>query len=128
MTTPLHREEGTSIEVHVSTDHNLDGRDGLIRHATSEVTAALSHASHHLTRVDVHLADESSGRSTPGDKRCTLEAFPAGQAPVAVTNHGDTLEAALTGAIHKLQRSLESKSGRLDARSGRDSIRGTVSP
>ena len=128
MTTPLHREEGTSIEVHVSTDHNLDGRDGLIRHATSEVAAGLSHVSHRLTRVDVHLADESSGRNTPADKRCTLEAFPAGQSPVAVTNHAGTLEAALIGAIHKLQRLLESKSGRLDARDGRDSIRGNVSP
>jgi ribosome-associated translation inhibitor RaiA len=127
MTTPLPQEEGRGMEIHVTTDHNLDGRDGLTRHATSEVAAGLSHV-HHLTRVDVHLADESSGRNTPADKRCTLEAFPAGQSSVAVTNHADTLEAALTGAIHKLQRLLESKSGRLDARDGRNSIRGNVSP
>lgn len=66
--------------------------------------------------------------NTPADKRCTIEEFPAGQSPVAVTNHADTLDAALAGAIHKLQRSLESKSGRLDSRGGRDSVRGTVSP
>jgi ribosome-associated translation inhibitor RaiA len=128
MTTPLHREEGNLMEIHVTTDHNVDGRDGLIRHATSEVTAGLSRASDHLTRVDVHLADESSGRHTSADQRCTLEAFPAGQSPVAVTHHADTLEAALTGAIHKLQRLLESKFARLDNRDARDTIRGNVSP
>lgn len=116
------------MEIHVNTDHNVKGRDDLVQYAKSEVGAGLSRVSRHLTRVDVHLADESSGRSTPGDKRCTLEACAVGQQPVAVTNHADTLEAALTGAIHKLQRLLEHKFDRLDDRDGRGSIRGGVSP
>jgi len=112
------------MEIHVNTDHNLDGRDRVVRHAAAEVAAGLSRFGEHITRVEVHLGDESAGRSTAGDKRCMLEARPAGHAPLAVTNHADTLEAALTGAIHKLHRLLESKFDQLETRDGRRSIRG----
>ncbi len=75
-------------------------------------------------RVEVHLGDESAGRSTGADMRCMLEARTGGQTPVCVTHHANTLDGAISGAVHKLHRLLGSRIGRLEDRSGRDSIRG----
>ena len=111
------------MDIQVNTDGNVVADDALIRHVQEEVAAGLSRYSDQLTRLEVHLGDESSGRDTAGDKRCLLEARPSGQAPVTVTDHADTLEDALTGTIHKLQRLLETKFDRLGAREARGSVR-----
>ena len=50
--------------------------------------------------------------------RCTIEARPAGQPPVAVTHHGNTLDEAYDGAAKKLAALLDSKFSRLDRRKG----------
>jgi hypothetical protein len=111
------------MQIQVNTDRNIEGRDALVEHVTGEIEAALSRFGEHLTRVEVHLGDESSGRSTDGDQRCTIEARPAGKPPVAVTHHASTQELACRGAADKLGNLLESRFGRRDHRKGGDTIR-----
>ncbi len=111
------------MQVEVTTDRTVKGSDELIGEVEAEVGAALSRFSERLTRVEVHLGDENAGKHGSDDKRCTLEARPAGQQPVAVTHHAATPDEALRGALKKLQKLLDSKFGRLDDRKGRDSIR-----
>ena len=113
------------MQMLVSTDNNIEGREELGRQVEAAVEAALSRFSDQITRVEAHLSDESAGRPTGSDKRCMLEARVGGRAPVAVTNYADTLEEAFRGAADKLRRVLESESGRLDDRKGGASIRGT---
>ena len=111
------------MEIQVTTDNNIDGREALVRHVETELAAKLEYVSAGLTRVEVHLSDESSGRSTSDDMRCVLEARPTGQKPVAVTGHAATLEAAFRVALTRLTSLLESTSGRRDDRNRRDTIR-----
>src|SRR5829696_8201924 len=83
---PRHaKENGMQIQVH--TDRNVDVSAGIIERIEAELESALSRFSDQITRVEVHLGDESAGRSGGADKRCMLEARPAGQQPVAVTHH-----------------------------------------
>lgn len=81
--------------IQISTDQHIDGREALTRYARTEVEAALAHVGDRLTRIEVHLTDDSAGRATGGDKRCTIEARPSGQPPIAVTEHADHFHAAL---------------------------------
>jgi len=111
------------MKVQVNTDKNVEGGAELVRQVEAEVDSALGRYGDRLTRVEVHLGDESAGSSTVADMRCTMEARPAGQQPVAVTHHADTLNEACRGAAHKLQAVLESKFGRLDGRKGGSTIR-----
>jgi hypothetical protein len=111
------------MKVQVNTDSNVVGSDDLVRQVEAEVDSALGRFSERLTRVEVHLGDESAGSSTVADMRCSMEARPAGQQPVAVTHHADTLDEACRGAAQKLQTVLESNFGRLDARKGGATIR-----
>jgi hypothetical protein len=112
------------VQIQVNTDNNIDGRDELAAYIEAEVAASLSRFSDHLTRIEVHLGDESAGRSSDHGKRCLLEARPAGQAPVTVVHHAGTLDEAFRGAMHKMNALLTSKIDRLDDRDGRASIRG----
>ena len=116
------------MQIQVNTDRNIEGRDELVEHVTGEIEVALSRFSEQLTRVEVHLGDESSGRSTGDDQRCTIEARPAGQPPVAVTHHAAAQDLAWRGALDKLGNLLESRFGRQRHRKGGDSIRTTDEP
>jgi len=74
---------------------------------------ALERFQSRLTRAEVHLSDVNGVRGGKQDKRCVLEARPAGRDPVAVTDQGDTEELAVRGASQKMKRLLETTFGRL---------------
>jgi ribosome-associated translation inhibitor RaiA len=112
---------GMQIQVH--TDRNVDVSDGMVQRIEAELESALSRFSDQITRVEVHLGDESAGRSGGTDKRCMLEARPAGQQPVVVTHHAASVGEACSGAVRKLETLLEGKSGRANNHKGGESIR-----
>jgi ribosome-associated translation inhibitor RaiA len=112
------------MQVYVRTDKNIDGSGKLTAHVEREVAAALSRFSDHVTRIDVHLSDERGGRATGADIRCMIEARRAGHTPVTVTDDAGSVDAALVGAIHRLNHLLERHEGRQEDQHARASIRG----
>lgn len=111
------------MQIEITTDRNIEASDALIGRVETEVEAGLSRFGTRLTRVEVHLGDENAGKSGPADKRCMVEARPAGQQPVAVTHHSPTVDEACRGAVQKLRKLLDTRFGRLDDRKGGESIR-----
>jgi len=112
------------MQIQVNTDHNLEGREALIHWVETEVRQTLDRFSDHITRIEVHLSDENSGKSGGDDKRCLMEARVSSRQPLAVHHHAGSLNDAFSGAAEKMKRSLESALGRLKDNHGRDSIRG----
>ena len=74
-----------------------------------------------VTRIEVFLSDENA--SKPGDKRCRMEARPAGLPPVTVTATADKVADAFISAAEKLQRALEADIGRGKNHKGGETIR-----
>jgi hypothetical protein len=74
--------------------------------------------------VDVHLSDTNASRGGDAEKRCKMEARPAGRPPVAVHHDAGSVADALLGALGKMVRALDTAQGRAGAAHGRDSIRG----
>ena len=111
------------MNIQMNSDKNVELDSSRARLVEQELTSALGRFSDQITRIEVHLGDEIAGRSDGRDKRCTLEARPAGQPPVTVTDWAGTTEQALGGAVKKLMSVLESKTGRADSRKGGQSIR-----
>ena len=109
--------------IQVDTDDNIEGREKLVRYVEAEVSRILSRFSDQITRVEIHLSDENADKPGNTDKRCLMEARPAGRPPVAVSHEGATLEDAWTGAAKKMLRLLESTLGRVGDRKGGASIR-----
>ncbi|MEV6904277.1 HPF/RaiA family ribosome-associated protein [Amycolatopsis sp. NPDC051372] len=109
--------------IQMSTDSNLRGDEELIERLEAELKSKLARFSDHLTTLDVHLSDEM-GRGTDGeDLRCVIEATPAGRKPVAVTNYAGSVAEAFNGAVHKLERVLETLFGRAGHHKGGETIR-----
>jgi hypothetical protein len=112
------------MHVEVKTDNHIRGSEELSGRVRDTVEAAFGRYSHQITRMEVHLADENGHKKGQGDKRCSMEAKPAGHPPLAVTHHADTLDEAIDGAADRLTRLLESTFGWLADHKGRASAAG----
>ena len=105
------------MDVQFNTDNQIEATEALEARANEIVEAALGRFSGHLTRIELHLADENSPqKGGSNDIRCTMEARPEGLRPLAATHHDADPDAAMRGAAKKLQRALDSEFGKLDAR------------
>ena len=107
------------MQVQVNTDKHIQGGERLTLWVKTEVVSKLNRFGDHITRVEAHLSDEGSHKSGGADKKCVLEARPAGLHPLAVTHLAATLEQAVHGATEKLERVLNSTFGQLNAVKGR---------
>ncbi len=113
------------MDIQVRTDHNVTGAPELIAEVEREVIDGLGVFGHRITTVQVHLGDENGDKWGDADSRCMIEVRPAGHAPVAVTHHAATMDAAISGAARQMHARLESLFGRLDdAHPGAPTIRG----
>ena len=101
------------MKIQVNTDHNIEGHEALAAHVSGLVASALGRTSEHITRVEVHLSDESAGKSGPDGKRCAMEARLHSRPPIAVSHQAATVHQAVNGAAEKLTRSIDSTLGAL---------------
>ena len=101
------------MQIHVNTDKNIEGSARMSAYFSETIQEALSRFNGQITRVQVHLSDENAHKEGGDDKRCLLEARLKGLKPVVVTHNAENLEIAVSGAIDKLLKSLESSLGKL---------------
>jgi hypothetical protein len=102
------------MQIQINSDHNIEGDERLAQQVEATVRGTLGHLSAWLTRVEVHLSDQNSGQKSGNeDKRCLLEARPAGHQPFSVSDQASTLEQAVDGAAEKLKHALDTTIGRL---------------
>lgn len=103
------------MKVEVSADSRLAA--SAIEEISEKITEGLSRFRARLTRVEAHLSDINGPRGGV-DRRCALEARPAGLQPLAVNHQAETDLEAVRGAVDKLTRLLTSTLDRLDDRRG----------
>jgi hypothetical protein len=103
---------GNTMQVLLNTDHPVADFDTLSTHVSAVVDEALMHHRDHITRVEVHLGDENGSKTGPGDKRCMMEARLDGRPPIAVTQHADSVEAAVHSTVRSLAKAIEHALGR----------------
>lgn len=111
------------MQVQVNTDDHIEGGESLSEWIATEAKGRLSRFQDHVTRLDVFLSDLDAGKSGANDKRCRIEARPAGRQPVTVTADADKTADAFTACIDKLIRALDTDLGRVKDRNARETIR-----
>lgn len=99
--------------IQFNTDNNVTGNEKVTAPLIESIKKSMDRFSNQITRIEVHLTDEDGNKGGLNDKRCMMEARINGMQPIAVTNHGDTHQQAVNGAIDKLKSSLESAIGKL---------------
>ncbi|WP_327151863.1 HPF/RaiA family ribosome-associated protein [Nocardia sp. NBC_01329] len=111
------------MQIQINTDSNIDSGEKLIRQVEEEIASTLARFSEQIISVEAHLSDQNAGKGGPSDKRCVLQARPAGQQPVAVSHDAATISDACRGAAESMAHLLASRFGRLHETKGGDSIR-----
>lgn len=101
------------MQIQVNTDKNIEGSARMSAYFSETLEEALGRFTEQITRIEVHLSDENAGKEGSDDKRCLLEARLRGLRPVVVSHYAENLDFAVSGAIDKLVKSLESTIGKL---------------
>lgn len=113
------------MQVQVNTDRHIEGSAELITQVEATLEDALSRFGSRITRLEVHLSDESGSQKSDGsDKRCVLEARLTGMKPIKVSADGSSHEHALNDASKNLAKLLGRTLDRLDNPKGRASYVG----
>jgi ribosome-associated translation inhibitor RaiA len=103
------------MHIQVNTDNNIAGREDVVRFVESVLQSKLGNIADPITRIEVHLKDESATKHGADDKRCMVEARLQGRQPVSATHASDNLQSAVTGAVDKLRNVLDRELGKLRA-------------
>jgi ribosome-associated translation inhibitor RaiA len=91
------------LKIQLNTDRNITGDQRLEGYLSSLVQDELSRFNDHITRIEIHLADENGPKKGVNDIRCTLEARLEKRQPIVVTTHADTIEKAVSDALVKMK-------------------------
>jgi len=102
------------MQIQVNADNHIEASEARNVWTRSVVEGAMAHLADSVTRVEVHLSDESAGKGGAPALRCTMEARVNGLPPVAVSNDAAGMDAAVNGAAHKLVRATAHALGRAD--------------
>ena len=102
------------MKIQFNTDKNIIGSDELKTYLDELIADELDNYSDQVTRVEVHLSDENGPKEGANDKRCMLEARIEGRQPIAVTNHADSYEKSVSGAVEKLEHALDKIFGKMN--------------
>jgi len=94
------------MQILVNSNHSVDVTSTLEGHVKASVESELERFDDQLTRVEVHLNDENSGKSGPQDKRCQMEARVKGHEPISVSHKAESMTLAIDGAAVKLNHAL----------------------
>lgn len=87
---------------------DVESSDALGKHINEQIKHALRHLEGRFTAVNVHIHDENAGKHGGNDKRCVIEARPAGYDPLSVESNGDDFYITVNAAARKLQAAAES--------------------
>lgn len=102
------------MHIQIHTDHNIAGHESLSTKLKNHINASLNEFSDQITRVEVHLSDEKSGKENATHSfRCVIEARIEGHQPLAATDHASDLELAVDGGIEKLTHLIKNTLGRI---------------
>ena len=99
--------------IQINTDNQVESdaeRDARIE---EQIRQRLARFEGRITDIEVHVSDINGTRGGASDLRCTLEARVNGVPPVAVADHGSTVDRAILGAAKKAARALDHQLGKL---------------
>jgi hypothetical protein len=102
------------MKTEISTDKPI--AYALLAELVGVVESGLSRFTDRLTRVEVHLKNADGTGS--GHTECSFEVRPANRDPIVVKDQAANEKLAVSGAVGKMSRLLDSTFGKLDAHKG----------
>ena len=108
------------MQIQVNTGSGIENSESLQRWASEHLSETLERFQQDITRIEVQLNDENSGKAGNADKRCMIEARLVRHQPIAVNHHAETQDEAFRGAARKLLNALDHSLGKIKDQHHRD--------
>ena len=108
------------MQIQVNTGSGIENSESLQRWASQHLSETLERFQQDITRIEVQLNDENSGKAGNADKRCMMEARLVRHQPIAVNHHAETQDEAFRGAARKLLNALDHSLGKIKDQHHRD--------
>jgi hypothetical protein len=106
------------VQIQFNSDNQTDGDAEMAQRVEAELRDRLARFAGRLTRVEIHVGDTNGAKAGAADKRCMIEARPAGSDPIAVTHEAESVNQAIAGAMTRLTSAVERSFGKLTGRKG----------
>jgi hypothetical protein len=101
--------------IQINTDNNLSIDERSNDFFSAQISEELQHFSSHITRIELHLKDESAGKDGLNYISCVLEARLENRQPIAVTSQEDSIDLAVSSAIEKAKTAINSIMGKIQS-------------
>ena len=98
------------MNIQFNTDSNISGNEKLAAYISSTIDDELKIYRDQITRIEVHLSDETGDNNGQNMLEARLENID----PIAVTSHSNSIEESLSAALDKLKSSIKTILGRLN--------------
>ena len=99
--------------IQIRTDNQVDSDGERDTRLEDQIRQRLARFENRITDVEVHVQDGNGARGGASDLKCTLEARLNGIPPVAVAEHGTSVDRCILAAAKKAVRALDHQLGRL---------------
>ena len=104
--------------IQINTDNHVESDSERDSRLEDQIRQRLARFEERITNVEMHVSDVNGPRGGATDLRCTLEARVNGIQPIAVAEHGSTVDRAIMGATKKVVRALDHQLGKRTDRKG----------
>jgi hypothetical protein len=111
----LRRQEG-ALYIQIHTDNQIDHDRARNAKIEEQVRDRLKRFNGRITDIEIHVSDGNAPRNGSADLKCTLEARVNGIAPIAVSEHGSTVDRAVMAAAKTAVSALDRQLGKLSDR------------
>lgn len=101
------------MTIQINTDKNITAESRTEEYFTTQVTRELDRFTEHITRIEVHFADENGDKNSPNDKTCKIEARMKNRQPIAVSGQDDVVEKAFNAALAKVKAAMTTIVGKM---------------
>lgn len=105
------------MQFQFNSDNQTNGDSNMATRVEEITRSRLGRIEDRLTRVEVHVGDVNGPRGGD-DKKCAVEARPAGMSPISATDQAASIEAAVVGATDKVLAAYDRQIGKRTDRKG----------
>ncbi|PKP89673.1 MAG: hypothetical protein CVT77_17260 [Alphaproteobacteria bacterium HGW-Alphaproteobacteria-16] len=103
------------MQIQFNSDSRIEGGADTAEAVEARIRERLSRFEARLTRIEVHVGDVDGDRNGPRGVEAKIEARPAGDRPVVVTDRAADAKGAIAGALGKLVALLDTHFSKADA-------------
>ncbi len=95
------------LKININSDKEMDLDASILNNLESSIQRRLARFDGRVAQISVRLSDQNGPKSGKDEVRCMIEARPEGIESIHISHDANSVDEAVSHAIHKMGRSLD---------------------